>query len=330
MSNFEKLSAIRLLHPPPTEVPQDVDWRPKCYVAGPMTGIPYFNEGAFLGAAMKLRRAHWMVTTPIEQDKRRGEETKADGIPDYPMSHYMKHDLPIVCESDAIFLLPGWEESKGALLEFAVACELGVPCYEYETGAKIIVMGQDAEETWLTRDFSHLNGNGNGYRSPNQQIQDEIEKSIREQQDEAANLTSAEVDTLIEKLHAERPGLKQHVEESEREAFLFGITEQSERHPNSARFHELLGEAGALHDRKQKDYGAGDDPFKNVRNSSDWGVDAWVGAMIRLNDKIKRLQSLIENGRLANESALDSFRDITVYSVIAQVLFEEQYGRDDA
>lgn len=94
-------------------------------------------------------------------------------------------------------------------------------------------------------------------------------------------------------------------------------------HPNSARFRELLRQARELHDKKQLDYGTDQDPFVNVRASSDWGVPAWIGAMIRLNDKVKRLQSFAQKGTLANESAKDSFMDIAVYALIAYVLYEE-------
>lgn len=96
------------------------------------------------------------------------------------------------------------------------------------------------------------------------------------------------------------------------------------RHPNSARFHELLKEAGALHDQKQADYGREDDPFANVRASEDWGIPGWQGAMIRLNDKVRRLQKLAKKGSLMNESALDSFMDIAVYALIAHVLYEQE------
>ncbi len=96
------------------------------------------------------------------------------------------------------------------------------------------------------------------------------------------------------------------------------------RHPNSARFHDILRELGTLHDRKQRDYGKDDDPFANVRASSEWGMPEWVGAMLRLTDKVRRLQALRANGRLANESAEDSMRDIAVYAIIALVLFEEE------
>src|SRR5690242_20476207 len=43
------------------------------------------------------------------------------------------------------------------------------------------------------------------------------------------------------------------------------------RHPNSQRFHDILAELGELHDRKQADYGRGDDPFANVRASEEIG-----------------------------------------------------------
>ena len=90
------------------------------------------------------------------------------------------------------------------------------------------------------------------------------------------------------------------------------------------RFHEILAELGALHDKKAADYGRDDDPLANVRATSEWNVAPWVGAMIRLTDKVRRLQSLARKGSLVNESAADSLRDIAVYSVIALILLEEE------
>lgn len=101
---------------------------------------------------------------------------------------------------------------------------------------------------------------------------------------------------------------------------------QKMRHPLSEKFHKYLQELGDLHDRKQQDYGRDDDPFANVRSGSDWGVEPWVGAMIRLNDKVKRLQKLAtKRGNLVNESAIDSFCDISVYALIARILYEESH-----
>lgn len=101
-----------------------------------------------------------------------------------------------------------------------------------------------------------------------------------------------------------------------------GIERIQLRHPVSQRFHDILHELGALHDRKAKDYGRDEDPLANVRASEDFGVPAWTGALIRLNDKVRRLQTFAAKGELANESAIDSMLDIAVYAVIARILYE--------
>lgn len=97
------------------------------------------------------------------------------------------------------------------------------------------------------------------------------------------------------------------------------------RHPSSQRFHDILHELGDLHDRKQKDYGTAEDPFNNIRASAkEWGIPAWVGAMLRATDKVRRLQKFADAGELANESVIDAFDDLTVYAVIAKVMYEEE------
>lgn len=91
----------------------------------------------------------------------------------------------------------------------------------------------------------------------------------------------------------------------------------------SARFHQILAELGALHDKKQADYGRDTDPFANVRASSDFGVPSWIGCMIRANDKMRRIQTAAQGKTLLNESLADSLQDLAVYSIIALVLLEE-------
>ena len=99
--------------------------------------------------------------------------------------------------------------------------------------------------------------------------------------------------------------------------------------PGDPRLHALLAEIGELHDRKQEDYGTDTDPFANVRQSEQWGIPAWVGAMVRLNDKIKRLQNFASKGSLANEGAEDSMMDIAVYALIALILYREETAIDE-
>jgi hypothetical protein len=94
---------------------------------------------------------------------------------------------------------------------------------------------------------------------------------------------------------------------------------------DSADFKLALDQMWELHQLKNRDYGAQNDPYRNVRSGADWGVDPWVSALIRGGDKLKRLQKYAQTKELANEGAEDSLIDLAVYSVIALVLWREQY-----
>lgn len=96
------------------------------------------------------------------------------------------------------------------------------------------------------------------------------------------------------------------------------------RHPMSQKFHDLLEEMGQMHDRKQKDYGSSENPFANIASSQDFGMPSWVGAMVRANDKMRRIQAAARGQNLVNESVEDSLIDLAVYSAIALVLYREE------
>lgn len=96
------------------------------------------------------------------------------------------------------------------------------------------------------------------------------------------------------------------------------------RHPASQIFHDILVEMGDLHDRKQADYGSPTDPFANVRGSTAFGISPWVGAIVRANDKMNRLQAAARGQNLVNESIEDSLLDLAVYAIIGLVLFRQE------
>ena len=91
-------------------------------------------------------------------------------------------------------------------------------------------------------------------------------------------------------------------------------------------FHAILSEMGETFDRKNKDYGQDSDPFANVRQSEQWGIAPWIGAMVRAGDKMTRLETFVQKGTLANEGVEDSLLDLAVYAIIALLLFREQGG----
>ena len=100
----------------------------RVYVAGPMTGLPEFNYPAFEAAARDLRALGFDVSNPVEIDHAAGHDVNRDG----PQSHrdYMRRDLPEVLSCDAVVVLPGWENSKGARIEVGVAVECGLGVFD--------------------------------------------------------------------------------------------------------------------------------------------------------------------------------------------------------
>lgn len=96
---------------------------------------------------------------------------------------------------------------------------------------------------------------------------------------------------------------------------------------NSPEFEQVIDEILAMHRRKGADYGRSYDCFANVSASSDWGISPWIGAMMRANDKIVRLQAYANGSTLQNEGVEDSLLDIATYTVIALCLFRREFDQ---
>ena len=90
------------------------------------------------------------------------------------------------------------------------------------------------------------------------------------------------------------------------------------------RFKSILDQMWAMHCRKGADYGTDADIFANVRASEQFGIPAWLGAVLRANDKMARLKTFATKGSLQNEGVEDSLMDMAAYSIIGLVLFRER------
>jgi len=96
----------------------DADTEDAVYLSGPMTGLPDFNRPAFHAAAAALRAQGYVVINPAEVDLG----------PDATWADYMRvHLAEIARRVTQVFVLPGWESSRGAQLEVHVARSLGLP-----------------------------------------------------------------------------------------------------------------------------------------------------------------------------------------------------------
>ncbi|WP_192248411.1 DUF4406 domain-containing protein [Mesorhizobium caraganae] len=113
----------------------------RIYLAGGMTGIQHFNFPAFDRAASRLRDAGHEVFSPADNDRRLlgrapdwvPQEYDSLGpwqswaIPGAPgLRTMLGDDVAWICkEATAIAMLPGWERSRGAMAEHALAVALG-------------------------------------------------------------------------------------------------------------------------------------------------------------------------------------------------------------
>ncbi len=123
------------------------------YLAGPMSGYPEYNFPAFEKAADVLRKrrvngyAIYDVLSPVDITRALWKERynrefnpmkdKAEwGDP--IVAEMLKRDLAAVFEADGIVLLPGWEQSKGANIELAVAKQVGKMILTYNPATQQI------------------------------------------------------------------------------------------------------------------------------------------------------------------------------------------------
>ena len=100
----------------------------RIYVSGPMTGYEDHNFPAFHAASERFRETGWRVDNPAEN---------FGGRTDLPRAVYLRADLAMLARCDAIALLPGWQESRGATLEAVLAAELGLRFFDAETGTEM-------------------------------------------------------------------------------------------------------------------------------------------------------------------------------------------------
>ena len=88
----------------------------KIYVSGPMTGYADYNCPAFNRVAANLRAQGFEVINPAEIND--GSTGTYD--------QWMREDIRLLLDCDAIYLLNGWEKSRGAGVEARVAKVIGL------------------------------------------------------------------------------------------------------------------------------------------------------------------------------------------------------------
>jgi len=93
----------------------------RIYISGPITGVKNNNFEAF-DAAFKFLSSHGFAPlNPLDLDKIYNEHGDWNAC--------LRRDIKYLMDCEAVFLLPGWEDSKGARLEITIASKLDLPFY---------------------------------------------------------------------------------------------------------------------------------------------------------------------------------------------------------
>jgi len=91
------------------------------YISGPITGMPNNNVEAFATRAKLLREQGYYVVNPHELTE---DQSGHD------WTYYMRVDIIELCKCEMINMLPGWQKSRGANIEYGMALQLGLRVIE--------------------------------------------------------------------------------------------------------------------------------------------------------------------------------------------------------
>jgi hypothetical protein len=108
---------------------EDETKKPKVYISGPVTGRDFTEcKVDFNSAELWLTGLGYDVVNPLSYEV----------IENGSWEDYMKRDLKMLLDCDYIYLLDGWEKSKGARVEYNVACDVGIIPLTLAENGKVI------------------------------------------------------------------------------------------------------------------------------------------------------------------------------------------------
>ena len=105
----------------------------KIYISGKITNNANY-KAEFEAAELALKIAGFQPVNPAE-------EYLPDGA---TWADYMRQDIKLLCDCDAIYMLNGWRESAGAKIEHKLAQDLGIEIIYERKKNRSITQNTDA------------------------------------------------------------------------------------------------------------------------------------------------------------------------------------------
>jgi hypothetical protein len=94
------------------------------YVSGPITGVLQ-STFRFKEATRWLKNQGHKVLNPMDIEDPSDNNLEEGEL----WIYYMKKALAMLLTTDCIYMLEGWEKSRGARMEFWIATELNIPVH---------------------------------------------------------------------------------------------------------------------------------------------------------------------------------------------------------
>jgi hypothetical protein len=88
---------------------------------------------------------------------------------------------------------------------------------------------------------------------------------------------------------------------------------------------DILDNMQSVYEAKDSDYSATGLPMGNLRKCEDAGIDAWRGCLVRIGDKMSRLENFLKAKEylVISEKAEDTVIDLSNYAILMSCLIEE-------
>ena len=87
----------------------------------------------------------------------------------------------------------------------------------------------------------------------------------------------------------------------------------------------ILDNMQSVYEAKDNDYSATGLPMGNLRKCEEAGIDAWRGCLVRIGDKMSRLENFLKEKEylVVSEKAEDTVIDLANYAILMSCLIEE-------
>ena len=91
---------------------------------------------------------------------------------------------------------------------------------------------------------------------------------------------------------------------------------------------EIAHKMIVTHVNKDHDY-AEFEPLGNLKASKKLGIAPWLGVLIRMGDKVHRIQSVSKKGAKVDETLEDAILDLAIYSLLCDILLVQAINEQE-